>query len=75
MHEKERTSKDLQRSKVLMEQLEQKHSMLKEELVDVKEKFNRSQLTKDVLEQEKLHLTEILSKTEIQREDIEAEGM
>ena len=46
----------------------------KEECVVLKEKLNRAALSKDVLEQEKLHLMEILSRTEAQKEEVESEG-
>ena len=47
---------------------------MKEESVDLKEKLNRAMLAKDVLEQEKSHLAEVLSRTEIQKEELEAES-
>lgn len=58
----------------MIEELEQKQSNIKEELVDLKEKCNRASLAKDVLEQEKTHLMELHNKIEAEKEELEGEG-
>ena len=65
--------REIQKLKNLIADLEGKQSALKEELVDVKEKLNRAGLSKEVLEQEKAHLSELQAKSESQKEELEIE--
>ena len=65
--------REIEKLKSLMADLEGKQSALKEELVDVKEKLNRANLSKEVLEQEKAHLSELQAKSESQKEELEIE--
>lgn len=71
--EKDRSVREIEKLKNLMADLEAKQSALKEELVDVKEKLNRASLSKEVLEQEKAHLSELQAKSESQKEELEIE--
>lgn len=71
--EKDRSVREIEKLKNLMADLEGKQSALKEELVDVKEKLNRASLSKEVLEQEKAHLSELQAKSESQKEELEIE--
>ena len=73
VREKERTAKELERTQQLLSQLEEKHSNLREENADLKEKLSRADLAKDVLEQEKTHLTELYHKTEEEKEEYETD--
>lgn len=63
----------MQRSQRIIETLEEKLSNVKEECVDVKERLNRALLEKEVTEQEKSHLSEVLSRTELQKAEVEME--
>lgn len=57
----------------VIEQLENKQSTLKEEIVNLKEQLSRALLDKEVLDQEKGHLADVLSKSEVQRAELELE--
>ena len=61
----------MERTQQLVSQLEEKQSNLREENADLKEKLSRADLAKDVLEQEKTHLTELFHKTEEEKEEYE----
>ena len=50
-----------------------KNSGLKEEMVLLKEQLSRALLDKEVLEQEKAHISETLSKSELQKAETELE--
>ena len=57
----------------VIEQLENKQSSLKEEIVNLKEQLSRALLDKEVLDQEKGHLADVLSKSEVYRAELELE--
>ena len=71
--EREKLLNELRRTQTIIDNLEGKLSSAKEECVDVKERLNRALLEKEVMEQEKSHLSEILSKAELQRAEKEME--
>ena len=55
----------------VVEQLEGKQSLLKEEVVQLKEQLSRALLDKEVTEQEMSHVSEVLSKSELQKAELE----
>lgn len=57
----------------MIEQLETKISALKKDLTDTRESFNRAQLERDVGAQERVVLSDALSRSEAQKAELELE--
>ena len=57
----------------MIEQLETKISALKKDLTDTRESFNRAQLERDVGAQERVVLSDALSRSESQKAELELE--
>ncbi|XP_076086637.1 uncharacterized protein LOC143057256 isoform X1 [Mytilus galloprovincialis] len=71
--DKERQLKENDRCHRVIDQLEHKVSSIKEELVGTKEALNRALLDKEVLEQQKAEVSDALTKSEVQKSDLELE--